>query len=174
MANRYTGPEDPSVRFWKYVDKDGPVPPHVPDIGPCWVWLAGKQTNGYGAFTPPRGGHIAAHRFSYALNVGPIPDGIWVLHRCDNRVCVRPSHLFLGDRDANTEDMIAKGRQGHANRPGKNAGSRHGMSKLNDQSVIEIRRRRAEGETCVSLARAFDVSDGLITMIVKRRRWAHI
>lgn len=162
------------ARFWTFVDKNGPAPAHVPGLGACWIWTGWHRLNGYGGFSHHGGTYIAAHRFSYASSVGPIVGGLWVLHHCDTRRCVRPDHLFLGDRADNTADMVTRRRQGHDNYPGKNAGSTHGMSKLTEQDVLDIRRRRAEGETGVSLARVFGVSDGLITMIVKRRRWSHI
>lgn len=91
-------------RFWKLVSVTGPLD--------CWEWqgYVDKQT-GYGDFCyeyPSR--HVGAHRFSWTLVHGPIEDGLCVLHRCDNRVCVNPAHLFLGTKDDNNQDMISKGR----------------------------------------------------------------
>ena len=74
----------------------------------CWNWMASGSCEGYGGFR--RDGHTLAHRWAYATFNGPIPTGAFVLHRCDNRSCVNPAHLFLGDADANNKDMIAKGR----------------------------------------------------------------
>lgn len=80
-------------RFWPKVDKNGPVPAERPDLGPCWVWIAGKTGSGYGAFGIGHAEIDLAHRWCYRLLVGPIPDGLELDHLCRNRACVRPDHL---------------------------------------------------------------------------------
>lgn len=86
-------------RFWQYVAKgDG-----------CWLWTAGFGRRGYGKFWV-NGHTVGAHRFSYEIAVGPIPDGLFVCHSCDNPPCVNPAHLWLGDALANQRDCKAKGR----------------------------------------------------------------
>jgi len=90
-----------SNRFWKKVDKsDGQGPK-----GQCWQWIASKDTCGYGLLKP-----TSAHRVSWEIHNGPIPDSLSVLHRCDNPPCVRPEHLFLGTQKDNMQDRLAKGR----------------------------------------------------------------
>jgi hypothetical protein len=90
-------------RFWEKVQKvDGDA---------CWEWTGAKYANGYGEFSVRRSVAKPAHRVAWALTHGSIPDGFWVLHRCDNRKCVRPDHLFLGTAQDNSDDMWAKNRQ---------------------------------------------------------------
>ena len=87
------------VRFWRNVQK----------TETCWLWMGARNMTHYGLLGID--GHSRlAHRISYALLVGPIPDGLDVLHKCDNPPCVNPDHLFLGDAKANAADKIAKGR----------------------------------------------------------------
>lgn len=80
-------------RFWPKVDKDGPLPTVFRHRGPCWVWTGGKISTGYGLFHPTKGTHALAHRYSYELMVGPIPEGLHIDHLCRNPVCVSPRHL---------------------------------------------------------------------------------
>lgn len=98
------------ARFWSKVDKSGPVPPHVPELGPCWEWSGVVGNHGYGQIKYQSG--QTAHRFSFELHYGFRPLRC-VLHRCDNRRCVRPEHLFEGSLADNVADMIAKGRARH-------------------------------------------------------------
>ena len=90
-------------RFWSKVQK----------TSNCWNWIGSQQGNGYGYLhngTREKRNPLRAHRFSYEIHYGDIPSGLWVLHKCDNRLCVNPKHLFLGDRTDNMRDCAAKGR----------------------------------------------------------------
>jgi hypothetical protein len=124
---------------------------------------------------------MLAHRLSYILSFGEIPDGVCVLHRCDNPPCVNPAHLFLGDRGDNARDMAAKGRQHLQVNPGSICGDRHwsrrrpelvvrgerhGMARLTDIQVREIRQAVASGATRVSMARKFGACQSTIANIV--------
>lgn len=91
-------------RFWAKVNKAGP--------SDCWMWTAATSGNRYGCLGKgaPYRGLVKAHHLSYILHIGPIPTGTCVLHRCDNPLCVNPSHLFLGSQADNVRDCIEKGR----------------------------------------------------------------
>ncbi len=92
-----------SERFWSKVQ--------ITDS--CWNWIGSQQGNGYGYLhngTREKRNPIRVHRYSYEIHHGKIPNGLWVLHKCDNRLCVNPEHLFLGDRTDNMRDCAAKGR----------------------------------------------------------------
>ena len=88
-------------RFWEKVEKRGD--------NDCWIWKGTKQKNGYGRIKVD-GKSLLAHRLSYELNMSKIPNGLWVLHKCDNPKCVNPNHLFLGNRSDNMKDAFKKGR----------------------------------------------------------------
>jgi hypothetical protein len=144
-------------RFWSKVEK-------TPG---CWLWSAFKNGPGYGWFRvgqKPR----QAHRVSWELHNGPIPDGLQVLHRCDVRSCVRPDHLFLGTQLDNIADMLAKGRHRAV------VGSQQRGARLDETDIIDIRTLHASGVKSVALARAFSVSPKTIWAAVNRLTWRHV
>lgn len=92
-------------QFWESVRKDGPVPQHAPELGPCWVWTGPHDRKGYGRWSK-----TLAHRHSWELTYGPIEGDLWALHHCDNPPCVNPDHLYLGTVIENTRDAVERGR----------------------------------------------------------------
>lgn len=102
-------------RFWSHFDKTAAPPPHYADHGPCWLWTGATCGKGYGACGFGLR-HAMTHRLAWELTNGPIPAGLWVLHRCDVLRCGNPDHLFLGTLSDNMRDMVAKGRRDYARR----------------------------------------------------------
>jgi hypothetical protein len=122
----------------------------------CIEWTKARSTFGYGRITRgARGaGWAFTHRVAWELANGPIPDGMCVLHRCDNPPCCNPDHLFLGTLSDNTQDMIAKGR-GSGHRP---SGEAHPDARLSDTDVAEMRRLAPSVGNYAELGRLFGVS----------------
>ena len=141
-------------RFWSKVEK----------TGGCWEWTGGR-IHGYGAFAVKRK-PIRAHRYSYELHNGKVPKSLLVCHTCDVPSCVNPEHLFVGTHADNSADMVSKERQAHQR------GELHPSSKLTDEDVLEI--RSAAGFYQRELAKKYGISRSHISMILHRKRWAHI
>jgi hypothetical protein len=143
-------------RFWEKVDKNGQVPAHCPELGPCWVWT-GADNGGYGVLKVPGSKELVrAHSFSWELHNGPIPKGLWALHHCDNPPCVRPTHLFVGSSQDNIDDMVAKGRNRTA-RP-------HVSAETREQIRAEYRQG---GATHPSLAEKYAISLNTVGRILR-------
>lgn len=153
-------------RFWRKVEVDDSNPMR------CWRWSAGMASEGrYGVFYL-NGKMEQAHRASWLINIGAIPDGLCVLHSCDNTHCVRPSHLFLGTQADNVDDMMRKGRRGNPVPP---CGSKHPEAKLKEERVRVIRSDYASGEyTQSELAIREGVTAMVINKIVRRKSWKHV
>src|SRR5580765_7764248 len=132
-------------RFWARVKK----------TADCWEWTGSKSSNGYGLFMQPPS-RIRAHRFAYSMLRGEIPRGKWVLHRCDNRACVNPDHLFIGDNTANVRDMHRKGR---------------GWGGIGPETAYAILWRWASGVPYKQIAAEHGVSYSVVQDIAQRRSW---
>lgn len=148
------------ARFLKWVD--------VKDAAQCWNWKGSRKWSGWHGQWRNKAGEIElAHRASWRLFKSFIPEGMYVLHKCDNPDCVNPTHLFLGSQADNLHDMWGKGRA----KPGLVRGVKHGMSKLTPDAVREIRLSKMTG---VELAAKFSVSPTTVCDVRKRRIWDHI
>jgi len=149
-------------RFWGHVDKNSS--PIFYNGTRCWIWTAFCYPNGYG-LVGLYGKNLLPHRISYELFFGDIPEGLLVLHHCDNRPCCNPSHLFLGTHQDNEDDKSHKGRQAK--------GEMNGNHKLTDAQVSEIRHRYARygigGENMYVLAKEFEISPKQICRIVNNK-----
>jgi hypothetical protein len=153
-------------RFWDSVDKDGPVPAHLPHLGQCWIWNGCTGRFGYGQFRI-NGTNEQAHRVAVDLARGGIlGTDTWILHACDNPRCVNPGHLREGDHRANMADAVSKGRQAR--------GSRVSNSRLDETAVAEIVRAHASGEAMSSIAHRHRVGTSTVNAILKGRTWRHV
>jgi len=129
----------------------------------CWLWTAACNADGYGSLRVD-GKSLGAHRVSWALHRGAIPDGLCVLHECDTPACVRPKHLFLGTKLDNALDREAKGR----NRFSRNRGEKNPSAKLTEVAARAIRESQANRK---DLARLYGVSTALVSLIKTNRVW---
>jgi|SRR5262252_705659 len=150
----------PAARFWRKVDRSGE----------CWEWR-GARTHGYGFFGVACHHSIHAQRAAWILTRGPIPPGKFICHQCDNRGCVRPAHLFLGDARSNMQDMARKGR-GRAPR-----GEDNHRAKLSWASVNAIRREYVRGRgrghrgNGPALAARYGVDASHIWRVANGKQW---
>lgn len=151
------GPKTESL-FWRYVSVGG--------IDECWTWMGTPMGKGYGQVTVRRR-KVGAHRVAYAISKGLLHDKAIVRHKCDNRICVNPSHLLTGTTYQNIHDCIDRGRAGSWNP----AGEINPNSILTDADVISIRNSTA---TRHELAIQYGVSHSAICRIVARKSWKHI
>ena len=133
----------------------------------CWIWTRSLDSKGYGVFHAF--GEHRAHRASFVyhcMNGLPIPDGMFVCHRCDRPSCINPKHLFLGTPGDNSADMASKGRA-----VGAPPGEAHHNAKLTNATVGIIRERAKDGATHTALAREFGISRPQISRIVRGLKW---
>jgi hypothetical protein len=154
--------------FWSQVEKDGPELVSYPELSPCWIWGGNRNRSGHGTMTINYK-IIGVHRYSYELHNGPIPDGLFVLHKCDNPPCVNPDHLFVGTQADNVEDSKRKGRRAK--------GSRMWKATLTDDQVRLIRSRYvrwSKENGFAAIARDLGVDKQAVRSAALGLSWSHL
>jgi hypothetical protein len=151
-------------RFWSRVNKRGKQTP----LGRCWEWVASIGTHGYGQLSV-NGKPVTTHTFSWKIHNGEIEGSKFVLHRCNNKSCVNPRHLYLGTHGDNVRDRTADG--------GDPQGERNGMSRLTKTQILEAKRKyipyhRTRGIR--ALARELGVNHSYLGEVIRGRRWKHL
>ena len=158
------------IRFWEKIDKNGEMV--RPELGRCWAWKASTDHNGYGQINGEKDDRgerkfCKAHRVSWEIYYGPIPEGLAVLHHCDNPPCCNPDHLFTGTNDDNMKDAAAKGRMPR----GKN----HHAGRFTPEQVREVRSLLREGYmTQKQIAFKFGVTRSAIQGIQRGNAYAYV
>lgn len=153
-------------RFWEKVDKRGPVGPYADT--PCWQWTASKDRKGYGCIGIRGSRSCRAHRVSWILHHGSIPDRMYVLHRCHNTSCVNPAHLYLGTHLDNMRDKTQAGRENCVR------GVNHPNTSLSDDQVHAILTARSSGASAAELGRRYGITTSAVCDICSGRSWKYI
>lgn len=146
-------------KFWELVHK----------TESCWIWIGRINWAGYGIIDLKRDGkwvNLRAHRFSWELNYGIKLGGSSVLHKCDNRKCVNPEHLFLGSHKDNMKDMVGKGRSAR--------GSKNAKSKISEADVKIIRMLICIGSELNQIADWYHIKPQTVSLIKRRLIWKHV
>jgi hypothetical protein len=138
---------------------------HVNKTPSCWIWTASTDRDGYGHMWVD-GKLIPTHRLAYLLFVGDIQNNFYVLHSCDNPICVNPNHLFLGSQTDNMQDMIKK------NRIPPRSGENNGRSKITQKQAVEIKEKYSTGKfTQAQLSDEYGISKSAIAYITRCEHW---
>jgi hypothetical protein len=144
-------------RFWEKVDVEG--------VSECWNWKASTTRGGYGQFWLG-GTQVKAHRVAWELTNGPIPEGMYCLHQCDNPRCCNPNHIRLGSLAENMQECVERDRIAK--------GERQASAKLTAKKVKEIRKKYARGISTIKLSAEYGVGATAIYEAVRRETWKHV
>lgn len=153
----------PLAFFWDEVDQSS-----GPDA--CWPYTSTRGVAGYGRIVVD-GRTLAAHRVAWEMVNGPIPEGLFICHRCDNPPCCNPRHLFAGTNSDNQRDAHAKGRVPPNPEMGSRPGEKNGSAKLTREQVLHVRELYAAGHRQVDLAAQFGVGQSQISKITRGDSW---
>lgn len=145
--------------FWRRVDKGR-------GLLDCWEWRGSLRTDGYGQMSDRDRKSKSVHRFAWAITYGEIPEGKHVLHKCDNRICVNPVHLYLGTHADNMLDRSRRHRQAR--------GETNGRAKISESNVVEIKTLLSEGWLQKKIAHKFGVDIRTISAINCNATWRHV
>jgi hypothetical protein len=163
--------EESRRAFWSRVEKRGP--------DECWP-MVGRNLRGYGIISVG-GKNCRANRVCWTMHFGAIPSGLWVLHKCDNPACVNPSHLWLGTVHDNNADKISKNRQSkgwnsgaHTKPERKARGEAVKNAKLNNEIVLEIRRKHRAGLRYRQIANDCRTTVSQVAKVITGTSWAHV
>lgn len=138
----------------------------------CWEWQGPLNNKGYGMmYVREFARRSTSHRASYEFHFGPIPDGLWVLHKCDNPKCLRPSHLFLGTPKDNFHDMLQKGRLNRTTQP---RGEDNCNATMTSERVIGLRKDYVAGLPLSDLIQNYGVTERSINDYTGGRSWKHL
>ncbi len=152
--------EERIANFWRRVNIKGLVD--------CWEFTGGLFESGYGQVSDGNRKPVRAHRYAWEIVQGPIPKGKYVLHKCDNRKCVNPNHLYIGTHADNMRDREKRNPRSQAK------GEAHGFAKLTDVQVREIRELLSGALSLRKIASKFGVTNVAIWQIKHRKTWTHV
>lgn len=153
------------IRLWNRVDQSA-------GADGCWPWTGAVTAFGYGRLgDKSKRKTLVTHRVAWEAINGPIPEGLCVLHRCDNPPCCNPTHLFVGTRSDNAKDMMNKGRGTLSQH--KFTGERHGRARLTESKVAEMRALFAAGVSVSAIARQFNAARSTVDHVLKNETWAN-